>query len=138
VKALVDAANRGGGEDNVTVVVFEIAGDAEDGSVETPLPVTEQHPIVEADAADDEDEDTLDELDAVPAVSTAVISTEEVRRQLEAAREAQATTQDSVPDAETPPTRRHGAGNGSRWPALVALVLALALIAALVVWGIAR
>ena len=34
--------------------------------------------------------------------------------------------------------RRHGAGKGRRWPALLALVLALAVIAALVVWGLLR
>jgi protein phosphatase len=140
VKALVDAANRGGGEDNVTVVVFEIAGDSEDGSGETPtLPATEPHRVVQQDTlADEDDEDTLDELDSVPAVHTAVISAEEIRRQLATAKAEQEASEAAAPVAEARPTRRHGAGSGSRWPALLALVLALALIAALVVWGITR
>jgi protein phosphatase len=46
---LVRKANRGGGEDNITVVFFELSG-------EDPAPVVE------------EDEDTLTELDAVPVV----------------------------------------------------------------------
>ncbi|HEY6835035.1 MAG TPA: Stp1/IreP family PP2C-type Ser/Thr phosphatase [Gaiellaceae bacterium] len=60
-KALVRAANKGGGEDNITVVFFEIQpdGDASERTVTLPPP--------EADV-DTGDEDTLDELDRVPAV----------------------------------------------------------------------
>src|SRR5262245_9609703 len=60
-RALVQAANEAGGEDNITVVCFEIvaAEDAPDG----PLAPT----IVDPDETDDED--TLDELDGVPAES---------------------------------------------------------------------
>ena len=58
-RALVGTANRGGGEDNITVVFFEIdTGD----TVEMPA-VTD-----EPTAADTADEDTLDELDGVPVV----------------------------------------------------------------------
>jgi protein phosphatase len=50
-RALVDAANRGGGEDNVTVVLFRPDGEA-------------------AEAPDvDDDEDTLSGLEPVPAVT---------------------------------------------------------------------
>ena len=56
-KALVRAANRGGGEDNITVVFFEIAPEgATERTVALPPP------------QEDED-DTLDELDRVPAVA---------------------------------------------------------------------
>jgi PPM family protein phosphatase len=61
-KALVRAANKSGGEDNITVVFFEIAGDREtDGEHTVTLPE------VRTDAGD-EDDDTLDELDRVPAI----------------------------------------------------------------------
>lgn len=62
-RGLVDAANAGGGEDNITVVLFQIAGAAEQ---------TARMP-----AATDDDEDTLSGLDAVPAVDTAVIKASE-------------------------------------------------------------
>jgi serine/threonine protein phosphatase PrpC len=62
-KALVRAANRGGGEDNITIVFFEIAGDADNGERTVSLPPPEQ-------VAGTDEEDTLDELDHVPVVST--------------------------------------------------------------------
>jgi protein phosphatase len=55
-RALVGTANRGGGEDNITVVFFEIAANGD--TIEMPA-VSE---------AEDEDEDTLTELDRVPVV----------------------------------------------------------------------
>jgi serine/threonine protein phosphatase PrpC len=57
-KALVRAANKGGGEDNITVVFFEIGG--EDLEHTVTLPPREAEP----------EEDTLDELDRVPAIET--------------------------------------------------------------------
>jgi PPM family protein phosphatase len=59
-KALVRAANKGGGEDNITVVFFELQRDEDATQRTVTLP-----PREEADA------DTLDELDAVPAVQAA-------------------------------------------------------------------
>ena len=61
-KALVRAANRGGGEDNITVVFFEIQADEDAGEPTVTLPPPQQ---------DADDEATLDELDRVPAVQTA-------------------------------------------------------------------
>src|SRR3954462_4440579 len=58
-KALVRAANKGGGEDNITVIFFEIA-DAED--FERPVSL----PAVRGDG--DDDDETLDETDGVPAI----------------------------------------------------------------------
>ena len=71
VKALIRAANKGGGEDNITVVLFEIG----DGAGE-PLEETAQYPVVGADGDGDGevDEDTIDEVDRVPAVDTMVVS----------------------------------------------------------------
>jgi PPM family protein phosphatase len=61
LKALVKAANRGGGEDNITIVAFEIADvAAHDGQTqEQALPPALQRA----------EEDTLDESDAVPVVA---------------------------------------------------------------------
>ena len=69
LRALVKAANRGGGQDNITVVAFEIAAVvlASDGDTrEQALPVAE-------------DEDTLTEADAVPVVDTGVVPVEEIQ-----------------------------------------------------------
>ncbi len=80
-RALIDAANAGGGEDNITVVLFQMAGArSADETVETPAAAVPE-PEVEED-----DEDTLSGLDPVPAVDTAVISAaalEEHLQQLE-------------------------------------------------------
>jgi serine/threonine protein phosphatase PrpC len=71
LRALVKEANRGGGQDNITVVAFEIADGAgpaaPDGDTrEQALPVAD-------------DEDTLTEADAVPTVDTAVVSLDEIQ-----------------------------------------------------------
>jgi serine/threonine protein phosphatase PrpC len=63
-KALVRAANRGGGEDNITVVFFEIVGEDDHAEHTVSLPPPQR----EAEA---DDEETLDELDKVPVVETA-------------------------------------------------------------------
>jgi protein phosphatase len=73
-RELIRAANKGGGEDNITVVFFEI-GEA-DGE---PLAETARYPVLEAgEGAPSEDEQTLDELDRVPAVKTMVVTPEEM------------------------------------------------------------
>ena len=77
LKSLVKAANRSGGEDNITVVAFEIAESqalTHDG--ETRENVVPPPPR--------DEEDTLTEADAVLAVDTAVVSTAEIQAELEA------------------------------------------------------
>jgi protein phosphatase len=76
LKSLVKAANRSGGEDNITVVAFEIADAAltHDGE-------TREH-VLPAEA--DDQEDTLTEADSVPVVDTGVISTDEIQAELRA------------------------------------------------------
>jgi protein phosphatase len=82
-EALVSAANEAGGEDNVTVVLFEL--------------VSEPAPSPEATDAPD-------------------------------------TSSDAEPDEVTlEDVRRHGAGQGSRWPALL-LLLAILVVAAVALW----
>jgi PPM family protein phosphatase len=94
---LVEAANRAGGEDNITVVAFELTeGDPPDRPARlSPAAVTAE---VAAPA--------LPPADSVVAIRKGV--------------------------------RRHGAGDGSRWPALLFL-LAVLLVGALAIWwGITR
>jgi protein phosphatase len=70
-KSLVGAANSAGGEDNITVVLFEIA------AAEESLEDTRRFELP-PEAARPEDEDTLSGLEAVPAVDTAVVPADEI------------------------------------------------------------
>jgi len=102
LRALVKAANRSGGQDNITVVAFEIAevAPASDGDTrEQALP-----------AAVEDDEDTLTEADAVPTVDTGVVSVEEIRA------EGKATQ------------RRHLRRRLLAWLAIVLLVAVVAVL----------
>ena len=77
-RALVTAANKGGGEDNITVVAFEIAG-AEDETQRI-----DRDPTLEQSRSPDE-EDTLTEVDRVPAVTTMVVPPDQVEEVFEPA-----------------------------------------------------
>jgi PPM family protein phosphatase len=74
LRALVKAANRGGGQDNITVVAFEIA----DGALASDGDTREQ--------ALPDLEDTLSEADAVPTVDTAVVSVADIQAEDKAVR----------------------------------------------------
>jgi len=74
-KELVGAANRSGGEDNITVVFFEVVEDGAAPSQTKPMPALADEP----DTATEADEDTLTEADHVPAVDTMIVSPEEAR-----------------------------------------------------------
>jgi protein phosphatase len=63
-QALVDAANANGGEDNITVILFQIA--LLDDTIEIPGGAVAPEPAVA------DDEDTLGELDQVPVVTAEV------------------------------------------------------------------
>jgi PPM family protein phosphatase len=109
LRALVGAANRGGGEDNITIVAFEITDEASgrDGeTLEQALP----------SGLDKGDEDTLTEADAVPAVDTAVIPAEEIQREL-AAKERR----------ERAARRRHLRRRIVAWLAVLLIVAAIAV-----------
>jgi PPM family protein phosphatase len=108
-KALIRAANKGGGEDNITVVFFEIGDRAGE-----PLEETAQYPALGGDGHVD-DEDTLDELDRVPAVDTMVVAPED------AAKFAKAVEK---------PKRR---ARSRVVPALLLILVALAVVA-IVLW----
>jgi protein phosphatase len=111
-KALVRAANKRGGEDNITVIFFEI-GDAHG----EPLEETARYPVLEQRAV--EDEETLDELDRVPAVDTMVVPPEEAGKFAAAAREPE----------RRPRTRLV--------PALLLVLVALTIVA-VVLWTLAK
>ena len=114
VKSLIRAANKGGGEDNITVVAFDIAdGDAA-------LEETREMQSVDDGAADLDEEDTLTEADRIPAVDTMVVSVDEI-----------AAAYDQSDAAKPKERRRLG-----RVLALVIVLLALAAIALALVWGL--
>jgi hypothetical protein len=125
-KALVRAANRGGGDDNITAVLFEIVGDG------APLPPEPDEATREYATSPDE-EDTLHPEDGVPAITempsavdTMVVSAAEVESAL-------AAQEPEVPQAGT-----REAGIGRRLLALIVIVALVALIVVLVWWGLAR
>jgi protein phosphatase len=89
--ALVAAANAAGGEDNVTVVLFELV-DADAEAPPTLVPDVEEEPPEEMGP----DGPTLEDV------------------------------------------RKHGAGKGSRWPALLLLLLILAVAAFALWWSLVR
>jgi len=82
-EALIAAANAAGGEDNVTVVLFELLSEA--------LPEPESTEVLDATSQAEPDDVTVEDV------------------------------------------RKHGAGRGSRWPALL-LVLVILAVAAFVLW----
>ena len=118
-RALIEAANAGGGEDNITVVLFQI-GDA--GAIEQ----TAQIPAVGPETVDD-DEDTLSGLDPVPVVDTAVIPAAVVEEHLQRL-DDEARSQ---PELGQPKPRR-------RLLPLLLLVLIVAVVVVLAVWGLSR
>ena len=119
VKALIKAANKGGGEDNITVIAFEIGGTGDstlDDTAVVPGPtVTEP---------EDEDEDTLTEADRVPTVDTAVVSVDEIAA-------AYAREQERAPE---PRRRRRLLTRVLSFLVVIALLFGVAY---LILWGLA-
>ena len=125
-RALVDAANEGGGEDNITVVLFQMAaGHEAEETVERPVAVAPE-PEPEVD-----DEDTLSGLEAIPAVDTAVVSPVELEDRIEPEPEAK-------PEPEAEPEPAAPRKPRRRLTPLVLLVGLLAAIAVLAYWGLTR
>jgi PPM family protein phosphatase len=112
-KALVDAANKGGGEDNITIVLFEIGEAGADTTGET---ATEPS----ADEPSAADEETLSGLEGVPTIDDTRIVT---RDELDA---AQAAGRDGH-------HRRI-----SRTAVIVGSTTLVVVLAALVVWSLSR
>jgi hypothetical protein len=110
-KALIGAANKRGGEDNITVVFFEIGEDHGE-----PLEKTATYPQLEGNGQTDDD--TLDELDRVPAVDTMIVPPD------------QAAKLGASADGEGKRRKRRRVV-----PALLLALVALAVVA-IVVWTI--
>ena len=87
-EALIAAANAAGGEDNVTVVLFELLSEA--------LPEPESTEVLDATSQAEPDDVTVEDV------------------------------------------RKHGAGRGSRWPALLLLLVILAVAAFVLWWSLVR
>ena len=114
--ALVKAANKRGGEDNVTVVLFRVDGDGAD----PPLDETVRLDAPDRDGDTVELEDTLTEADSVPPVA-----------------EPTAAPAPAVPAARpapAPPRRRRS----RRAFAVVAALLFVALLLLVAFWGLAN
>jgi PPM family protein phosphatase len=79
LRALVKEANRGGGQDNITVVAFEIT----DAVLASDGDTREQ---ARPEPAPSDDDDTLTEVDAVPTVDTGVVPVEEINAEDKAIR----------------------------------------------------
>jgi protein phosphatase len=111
-RALVDAANKGGGEDNITIVLFEIGKEGAAG-----VEGTATLPAV----TDDADEETLTEADRVPAIDDTTLMS---RDDLEAM------------------SRRDGHDVHHRRVSRTAIILGsstlVVVLAALVVWSLSR
>jgi PPM family protein phosphatase len=129
VKALIQAANRGGGDDNITAVLFRVA-EGESGAPAEPDERTRE--LVTAP----DEEDTLHPEDAIAppppangqaaepvpsAVDTMVVPADEIRAAI-------AEQEDTVPQA----------GLGRRLLALLVIVALVVVIVVLVWWGLAR
>ena len=118
VKALIKAANRGGGEDNITVVAFDIA---DDDAVEQTAVV----PAPSDDHVEPDEEDTLTEADAIPVVDTMVVSTDEIAAAYEQEESEQANL----------PKRRRLLTRAFSFLLVIALLVGVAF---LILWGLTR
>ena len=116
-KELVRLANRAGGEDNITVVAFEVTDEPEANALEETRPMPA---VAEPEPRAADDEDTLDESDAVPVVDTFVMKPDEAAR-LQA-------------DGAEPQRRQRR----SLWGVLVLLLVTAAVAVAVVLWILSR
>jgi protein phosphatase len=112
-KSLVSAANRGGGEDNITVIAFTMTADGD----------TQRLPAAEPD------EDTLEGIPIpAPAVDTMVVPPEQVEHVF---------VEPGSPAAEAV-TRKEPISAAARVRLALAMLVLLGIAAALLVWGLLR
>ena len=109
-KSLVSAANRGGGEDNITVVAFAIS---EDGAETARMQAV--------------DEDTVENIPA-PKVDTMVVPPEDVE---------QVFVEPGSPEAAAV-TKREPISPAARVRLVLTMLILLAIAAVLLVWGLVR
>jgi protein phosphatase len=112
-KSLVSAANRGGGEDNITVIAFTMTADGD----------TQRLPAAEPD------EDTLEGIPVpAPTVDTMVVPPGEVEHVF---------VEPGSPAAEAV-TRKEPISAAARVRLVLAMLVLLGIAAALLVWGLLR
>jgi PPM family protein phosphatase len=104
---LVEAANRAGGEDNITVIVFEIV----DG------------------------DEPVDAGDAVTEVDEVTAESQPLQQPAQQAEPAEPAEPAERPSGRLR-VRRHGAGSGGRLLALAAIAAALVIAGLVVYWGV--
>jgi protein phosphatase len=112
-KSLIAAANRGGGEDNITVVAFEIAAEGDE---------TARMPVAQAP-----DEDTLAGVPS-PTVDTMVVRPEQVSDVLLEAGSPEALAA----------VRREPISPAARVRLVLIMLVLLAIAGALLAWGLLR
>jgi protein phosphatase len=114
VRSLVSAANRGGGEDNITVVAFRISGESSEDTMRMP--------------AVEPDEQTREAPLPEPAIDTMVIPPERIEAELldPGAAAARARARDVPP------------GMQQRVRLVLTMLVLLALAGALLAWGLLR
>jgi len=110
-KSLVSAANRGGGEDNITVIAFAISDGGE----------TAQMPTVD-------NEDTMENVIPPPSVDTMVVPPDQVEHVF---------VEPGSPEAEAV-TRREPISPAARVRLVLVMLALLAVAAVLLVWGLVR
>jgi protein phosphatase len=110
-KSLVSAANRGGGEDNITVIAFAISDAGE----------TAQMPAVD-------NEDTMENVIPPPQVDTMVVPPDQVEHVF---------VEPGSPEAEAV-TRREPISPAARVRLVLVMLALLAVAAVLLVWGLVR
>ena len=113
VKALVAAANRGGGEDNITAVAFRISSEAAPN-----LEDTVAMPAITFDG-DEPDEQTREYVEADPGEGTMIVAPDEQQRDVP-------ELTDAAAEPAEPRAKRV-------WLVLIVIVLLL-LVAAAIVW----
>ena len=116
-KALVSAANRGGGEDNITVIAFAIAADG-DGDETLRMPSVD----------DDPDADTAEHVLPAPSVDTMVVPPNEVE---------DAFVEPGSPEAAEL-SRRKPMSPAGRVRLVLTMLVLLAIAAVLLVVGLTR
>jgi protein phosphatase len=126
-KALIQAANRGGGDDNITAILFRVEEDGAETAAQEPDEQTRELAALPGD-----EEDTLHPEDGIAppppaepaptAVDTMVVSADDIHAAI----------------AEHETSEAPQAGLGRRLLALLVIIALVAVIVALVWWGLAR